>query len=145
MALSFNSQGNLHQTIALTYEEFVTHFGTNPKRMQQITNALRFFKIFFQCGCATVYIDGSFVSKKKYPEDIDLCFDITTLDEEKLKKEFPAFFDPNKLGKIHRDFQCHIFYFTETYTFLLDMLKEDRDGNLKGLVKLDLNDMGNYD
>ena len=145
MALSFNSQGNLHETVTLTYEEFTTIFGTNSERKQQITNALHFFKIFYRCGCTTVYIDGSFVSKKKCPEDIDICFDITTLDEEKLKKEFPQFFDPNQLGEINRNFKCHIFYFTKNNTFLFDILTEDRDGNRKGIVKLLLNELDNYD
>ena len=71
MALNFNSQGFLHQTIMLSYEE-VAH-----------------------------------------PEDIDLCFDITGVDAETLEKEFPAFFDPKAIGKLHRDLQCHIFTFSE--------------------------------
>lgn len=145
MALNFNSRGFLHQTIGLTYEEFKKHFGTNPKRMQQINNALVFFMIFNSCNCKTVYIDGSFVSKKEYPEDIDLCFDITDLDEEKLKREFPSFFDPNQLGKIHKETKCHILFFSTKDTTLLDLLKKDRDGNPKGLVKLDLKDLKSYD
>ncbi|MHA4810493.1 DUF6932 family protein [Flavitalea flava] len=145
MNLSFNSKGYLYQTESLNYDEFIILFGTNHERMQQINNALHFFKIFYRCGCGTVYIDGSFVSKKKYPEDIDMCFDISTLNEERLKNEFPQFFDPNELGKIHKKLKCHIFYFTEKNTFLLDMLKEDRDGNGKGLIKLDLNNLDYYD
>jgi hypothetical protein len=111
MKLSFNSEGNLHQTITLTYEDFTQYFGTNPKRLQQIANALHFFRIFHSCCCQTVFVDGSFVSKKVYPEDIDLCFDLTHVDTEKLETEFPQFSDPNEIGKIHRTTQCHIFHF----------------------------------
>ena len=141
MPLNFNSQGFLHETIILTYEEFEQHFGTNPTRIQQINNALPFFRIFRSCGCQVVYIDGSFVSKKKYPEDIDLCFDITGMNVEKLKTDFPEFFDLNAMGKIHRDLQCHIFTFEQNNTRLFDMLSEDRDGNPKGFVKIDLRDL----
>ena len=144
MNLDFNSQGNLHQTISLTYEEFVTHFETNARRKQQLDNALPFFRIFHQCGCHTVYVDGSFVSKKKYPEDIDLCFDITPVDMKKLEIEFPQFFDINEIGTIHRDQQCHIFYFNDKDHYLLDLLSTDRDNNPKGLIKLDLRNIIHY-
>ena len=85
------------------------------------------------------------MSEKKHPGDIDLCFDITTLDERKLKREFPQFFDLNEIGKIRREFHCHIFHYHEEEPILLDMLKEDREGNRKGLVKLDLQDIVHYD
>jgi hypothetical protein len=144
MALNFNTQGNLHQTINLTYEEFKQHFGTNSHRMQLLRNALQFLKIFHSCGCTDVYIGGSFVSKKKNPEDIDMCFDISDIKEEKLITVFPQFFDINQRGKIRRDLKCHIFVFDKKDFTLLNLLKEDRDGNLKGLVKLDLNETIRY-
>ena len=145
MKISFNTQGNLHQTVTLTYAEFKKYFGVNPGRIEKIKAALQFFKIFHSCGCTTVYIGGSFVSTKKNPEDIDLCFDITAIKEEKLKKEFPNFFDVNERGKIRRDLKCHIFHFDAEDTLLFDLLTEDRDGNLKGLVKINLNDITYHD
>jgi hypothetical protein len=144
MKLSFNSQGNLYQNVTLTYEELIQHFGSNPKRLQQITNALHFFQVFHRCGCHVVYVDGSFASLKKYPEDIDLCFDLTFTDTEKIEKEFPQFFDPNEIGKIHKTLQCHIFHCDKNYTRLLNLLEEDREGNPKGLVKLNLKDILDY-
>src|SRR3981081_4223805 len=115
MRLNFNTQGYLHQTITLTYEEFVYHFGTNPRRQEQIKNALYFFRVFHSCGCQTAYVDRSFVSKKKYPEDIDICFDLTDVDAEKIEREFPQFYDVKEIARIHKDLQCHIFHFSETY------------------------------
>ena len=141
MSLNFNSKSYLYETIILTYEEFVQHFGTNPRRMEQINNALSFFRIFHSCGCKTVYVDGSFVSKKKYPEDIDLCFDLTGVDAENIERQFPQFYDIHAIGRIRRDLQCHIFYFTENDQRLFNLLSEDRNGNLKGFVKLNLNDI----
>jgi hypothetical protein len=146
MSLNFNSQGFLHRTITLSYEGLVHHFGTNSRRLEQIKNANQFFRIFYDSGCQVVYIDGSFVSTKKYPEDIDLCFDTTGIDSDKLEKEFPAFFMPNGVGKIHKDLQCHIFTFSENSTRFFDMLSEDREGNPKGFIKLNLKDLNiHYD
>jgi hypothetical protein len=141
MALDFNSQGYLYQTIALTYEKFVTYFGTNPGRKQQIDNALFYFRIFYQCGCRKVYIDGSFVSTKKNPGDIDLCFDLTGVDIGNIKRVFPEFFDPNEIGRIRRQDQCHIFHFDNEDRFMLELFSADREGNPKGLVKLILNNI----
>jgi hypothetical protein len=141
MALNFNSKGYLHETISLTYEEFVQHFGTNQQRMEQIQNSLPYFRIFHSCGCRIVYVDGSFVSKKKYPEDIDICFDITGIQEEKIIRVFPKFLDVNERGRIRRDQKCHIFTFTQEDTELFDLLNIDRDDNSKGLVILDLNEI----
>jgi hypothetical protein len=115
--------------------------GTNPTRMRQINNALSFFRVFRSLGCKAVYIDGSFVSKKKYPEDIDLCFDLTGMDMTQFLAEFPKLFDLNEIGKIHRDMQCHIFTFEQSNTTFFDMLSQDRDGNLKGFVKINLKDL----
>ena len=144
MKLNFNTQGFLHETIVLTSKEFEHHFATNPLRKEQIHNALHFFAIFNSCGCQTVYVDGSFASLKMYPGDIDLCFDLTDLDADKLEREFPQFFDPNEIGKIHRSLSCHIFYFDRENQRFLRLLETDRDGNSKGLVKLDLTDLLTY-
>lgn len=141
MSLNFNSQGFLHQTIILSYEELINHFGTNPRRLKQIDNAMQFLRIFYACGCQFVYIDGSFVSTKEYPEDIDLCFDLTDVKAEKLEETFPQFFDPNERGKIHRNLLCHILYFDNNDTSLFDLLETDREGNLKGFIKLILKDL----
>jgi hypothetical protein len=61
---------------------------------------LKFFRLFHSCGCQTVFVDGSFVSKKENPEDIDLCFDLTDIDVEKIRSVFPQFFEPNEIGRI---------------------------------------------
>jgi hypothetical protein len=148
MKLSFNSNGYLHKTIELTLDEFEQHFGTTELRKQKIKNALRFFKIFRSCGCAAVYIDGSFVSTCKNPADIDLCFDFTSIDDKKLRKEFPEFFGSNrinKLGEIRRDLKCHIFTFDNEDTRMFEYLQCDRDGNRKGLIKISLKNEYNYD
>ena len=141
MSLSFNSNGHLHKTLELTFTEFEQEFGTNKWRKERIRNALIFFEIFLACGCRTVYIGGSFVSKKLYPDDIDLCFDLQKVNPDKLAEVFPDFFDFNKIGKIRRELKCHILTFDNDNMQFLNMLKKDKDGYPKGLVKLNLKDL----
>jgi hypothetical protein len=136
MSVSFNSDGNLHKTIELSIDEFKTIFGTNASRIEKIRNALVFFEIFRSCGCTAVYIGGSFVSTKKNPEDIDLCFDFNDIDRKKLEIAFPGFYDFNTIGKIRRDSKCHILYFNNENTYYFRMLQQDRNGHPKGMVKI---------
>jgi hypothetical protein len=86
-------------------------------------------------------IGGSFVSKKLYPDDIDLCFDLQEVNLDNLAEAFPDFFDFNKIGKIRRELKCHILTFDNANMQFLNMLKKDKDGYSKGLVKLNLKDL----
>jgi hypothetical protein len=148
MTLSFDTSGNLHETVELSFDDFQKLFGTNAGRKEKIKNAVTFFRIFSSCGCEAVYIGGSFVSNKKNPEDIDLCFDMTKVDHEKLNKEFPEFFglkSHNNIGTIRKNLKCHIFTFDNTRKLYLQMLERDRDQNPKGLVKISFKNGFNYD
>ena len=111
MSLNYNSKGYLHETISLTYEAFVQHFGTNQRRMEQIQNSLPYFRIFHSCGCRIGYVDGSFVSKKKFPEDIDICFDITGISEERIKSVFPKFLGQRKRKNPQRPEMSHFYLY----------------------------------
>lgn len=148
MRLSFNGSGNLHETVELSFEEFQQHFGTNQQRKEKIRTAVSFIKIFASCGCKAVYIAGSFVSTKKDPEDIDICFDLTGIDEEKLERIFPGFNGPNRymvIGKIRRESACHLFTFNNDDGFALELLQTDRYFYPKGLVRINLEKEFTYD
>ena len=58
-----------------------------------------------------------------------------------MEEVFPDFFDFNKIGEIRRKLKCHILYFDKTTPRFFEMLQEDRDGHLKGLVKISLKDI----
>jgi hypothetical protein len=145
MKFSFNSNGDLHKTIALTFDELYEHFGFNPSRKKKIDAAILFLKLFSSCGCTTAYIGGSFASTKEQPADIDLCFDLKNIDYDKLEQVFPDFFDVNKIGQIRKRLKCHILYFDRESTYLFEMLETDREGYPKGLIKLNLKDIDSYD
>jgi hypothetical protein len=141
MSLDFNSYGNLYQTIALTVESFKQCFLTNQTRNQLFFNALPFFNAFFECGCMHVFIAGSFISQKKHPGDIDICFDISHANQQKLRTHVLKLTDYKEIGKIRRELQCHIFLFDNENTELFEMLSEDRNANKKGMVQLALKDI----
>src|SRR5258708_10175084 len=44
-------------------------------------------------GCRAVYIDGSFVTKKIYPGDFDLCWDEKEVNYEFMNSSYPGLTD----------------------------------------------------
>lgn len=139
--MHFNSKGNLYRTINLTFEAFNSHFLKSPKRLQLFDSAIQFFRLLHDSRCKEVYIAGSFSTQKDKPEDIDLCVDLTDIDNEKLTSNFPNYFAYREIGRIRKDLKCHLFFFDKDNKALFNVLKEDRDGNQKGMIILDLEDI----
>lgn len=146
MSLRFDKNGNLRQNITLTYAAFKKLFAFNESRREKIESALIFLKIFQSFGCTSVYIAGSMVSNKEHPGDIDLCIDGTNIDYLKLTKEYPEFLQSARIEKIRKMHKCHFaLVFDSSCLEYLDWYKKDRNDNPRGLVKIDLNDINDYD
>jgi hypothetical protein len=142
MIIHFNKNGNLEKNQTLTYVEFEKVFGFNESRKEKIEKALRFFKILKLLGCSTVYITGSFVSTKDFPNDIDLCVDDTGLDYVGFIKEYPEFLQPKGIDRIRQEYKVHfVLFFNKDCKEFLDRFKKDRDGNPRGFVKIYINNI----
>lgn len=138
----FNEHGNLHETITLNYESFKKIFGYNEPRRRIIESALVFFKLFKSVGCRTIYITGSFLSKKQIPGDIDICIDASNLDYRALLKKDPEFLTGKNIETIKKEHKCHFAAFFDSGSrHILNNYKKDRQGNPRGFVLLDLNDI----
>lgn len=81
--LTFDSKGfltpdrNLPSTLAEFQDEFVSKFHPQAKRQELFKEFLRFLRDFFEAiGVEeiTIWANGSFVSKKESPNDIDFVF-----------------------------------------------------------------------
>lgn len=125
------------------WDEFVDRFGTTPHRLNLITGLKQAMLHLQQAGCQTIYIDGSFVTKKEVPGDFDACWDTTGVDLTKLKR-----IAPNLLKFEARRAAQKAEYGGEFFpagwpadsvgTLFLDFFQMDRDGNAKGIVAIDL-------
>ena len=144
--MKFDKNGNLHETQILTYGEFAKEFGFTESRKEKLESALLFFKILKSLGCTNLYIAGSFVSSKEFPNDIDLCVDATGIDYLKLTKEYPEFLDPQGIERIKKEHKVHFALFFDAGCLeYLEWYKKDRDNHPRGLVKIYLNDINDYD
>ena len=146
MKLKFNEHGNLHEDHKLSYEELEREFWFNESRKERLKRGLIFLKILRSLGCTDVYIAGSFVSRKEFPNDIDVCVDATNINYIKLTKEYPEFLQQKGIDKIRKVHHVHFAAFFDFGNLeILDWFRKDRDDNPRGLVKINLNDINSYD
>ena len=73
-----------------TMDEIKDKLAFSQKREELIEGLEKALKSFKNAGCKTIYIDGSFVTSKYEPGDIDACYEISGMDPTKLD---PVFFD----------------------------------------------------
>ena len=145
MEVKFDKKGDLSNDLILQFDEFKNLFNLNKEREKLVNNLLTVAKILTAFDCTGIYIVGSFVTAKKQPNDIDVCFDITELDERALKKKHPELCTEKGLQEIHELLKVHIIYFTSYDTEILDWFRFDRNGNKRGIIKIFLKDLPGYD
>lgn len=91
MIPNFDAQGLLPEGVhPATWKEVRERFGGNERREELLKKLREALKLLGAAGCRRVYIDGSFVTTKQMPNDIDVCWDISGVDADVLD---PVFFD----------------------------------------------------
>jgi hypothetical protein len=88
----FNRDGRLPVGIHwATWPEMQSRFGFSSRR-QLLLGGLRLaLGALNRAGCRKVYVDGSFVTLKREPDDYDACWDIDEVDVEALDSVFLDF------------------------------------------------------
>ena len=136
-----NLKPGIHE---LTWEQFEEIFGQDVVRRDLILGIKRAIKLLIAAGCQKVYIDGSFVTKKKRPRDYDMCWDEERVD---LKKLSPLFIEDRGFkynSERKKLFQGDIYpaksiaHLNPSRTFL-EFFQVDKDtGRPKGIICLNL-------
>ena len=95
--LNFDSQGHLvpHDLIETDWESFVETFGWNNHR-RALIELLRSFLIEldgFSIRSYTVWIDGSFVTQKEQPNDLDVVFILPSITHQQFERDLRALMD----------------------------------------------------
>src|SRR5579872_2122662 len=71
-----------------TWAAFVERFAATPAREWLLEGLLLAVVEFRHAGCHTLYIDGSFVTRKPVPNDYDACWDSDDVDLDELDPLF---------------------------------------------------------
>lgn len=110
-------------------------------RRAQLLSGLRAALLALRsAGCRTAYIDGSFVTAKEEPGDFDACWDIAGVDGSLLDPVLRDLAHPRKAQK--EKFGGELFPAQapadSSGALFIDFFRHDREGNAKGIVKIDL-------
>ncbi|MEP6514262.1 MAG: hypothetical protein ABJA79_10350, partial [Parafilimonas sp.] len=145
MQAKFDKKGNLQADLILRFDEFQKLFGYNAEREKKINTLFTITKSLAEFGCNEMYVVGSFVTNKQQPNDIDVCFDITSLDEKAFESAHQELLNSDALERIHELLKVHIIYYTSYDTEIVNWFRFDRDGNKRGIIKISLKDIHGYD
>ncbi|WP_293887149.1 MULTISPECIES: DUF6932 family protein [unclassified Sphingobacterium] len=67
----------------LTIEKFEEIFVYNDQRSQIFEGFQRLLEVFKKIACSHLYADGSFVTQKPHPSDIDVCWHMDENNKDK--------------------------------------------------------------
>lgn len=122
-----------------TWDEVEAAFGTNTWRRRLLAGCRRALAALKAAGCRRAWIDGSFVTAKAQPADIDGCYDPIGVDRALLH---PALTDlsPGRPAQ-KAEFGCEFFpniVEAGSGIYFVEFFQRDRDGRAKGVITLDL-------
>ena len=142
MIPQFNANGLLpHGTYPATLEEVIERFGGNKRRRELLKGLSAALTLLRLAGCRRVFIDGSFVTSKERPNDIDVCWDINGVNPDVLD---PVFFDFDN-GRAAQKARFGVEFFPAQVpegltgkTFLEFFQVDKHTGEPKGIIELEL-------
>ena len=123
-----------------TLKEIEKRFSTNDRRRFLFEGLTWGVKALKKAGCIQLFLDGSFVTAKTFPNDYDICWDDTGISRLQLD---PVFLDFNHNRKKQKE-KYYGEYFPTTFLangarFFLDYFQTDKHtGKAKGIIRLQL-------
>jgi hypothetical protein len=127
----------IHDT---TLVEIESTFATTPHRRALFEGFGRVVLALESAGCATVYLDGSFVTGKPHPLDYDGCWELAGVDPTKLDPVLMRF--ENKRAAQKLKFLGEMFIAERLgapgVTFLDFFQREKFSGRPKGILRMRL-------
>lgn len=144
MIPEFTAQGLLPQGVhPATLTEVLERFGGNDRRQQLLSGLIEAIRLLKAAACRRIYIDGSFVTSKELPNDIDVCWDITGVDPNALDPVFFTFDNGRAAQKARFGAEFFPAQTPEGITgrTFLDFFQVDKQtGGPKGIIVLELDD-----
>jgi hypothetical protein len=126
-----------------TMNEILQRFGTNAHRLQLLAGFQIAVLALAAAGCTALFLDGSFVTDKEFPEDYDVCWNAVGVIAALLDPVFLDFDNQRAAQKLKYGgefFPAHVVAAVlPAFSTFLDFFQIDKDtGNAKGIVGLTL-------
>lgn len=145
MIPDFDANNNLPPGLhEATLEEIEAKFTSNLKRKGHFQLLKQLIIDLKAIGCKTIYIDGSFITKKELPNDIDICWDSKDVDIIVAKRDMPILWDfSNKRYEQQKKYHADIFpancIEADSRLYFRDFFQLDKNtGKPKGIIKLEI-------
>lgn len=142
MIPEFDSAGLLPKGVhRANWQEIARRFGGNRQRCKLLNGLKEALDLLKRAGCRRVYLDGSFVTGKELPNDVDVCWDVDGVDPMSLDSVFFDF-DNGRAAQKER-FGAEFFpaQAPQRLKTFLDFFQIDKDtGKPKGIIELILDD-----
>jgi hypothetical protein len=126
-----------------TWPELIARYGINAHRQRLLNGLERACAALRVASCATLYIDGSFVTAKEYPSDYDGCWDSTGVVASRLDPTLLDFSNDRAAQKakyLGELFLCRaVAQAAAPHRIFLEFFQHDKNTDeLKGIVGLNL-------
>lgn len=145
MIPEFNDNGNLPPGLhTADWGEIRSRFGWTTRRRELLDGLMAALELLRQAGCRQVFINGSFVTSKENPGDIDVAWDPDGVDVDRLLEVEPVFGDfEDRRAAQKAKFGCEFFPSSSSAdlvgnTFLEFFQIDKETGARKGIVVLAL-------
>ena len=142
MIPEFDSRGLLPKGIyRANWQEIVKRFGGNRQRSQLLRGLKEALDLLRDAGCRRVYLDGSFVTEKQSPNDVDVCWDVDGVDPMSLDSVFFEFDNGRAAQKAKYGAEFFPAQAPQHLKTFLDFFQIDKEsGEAKGIIELLLDD-----
>jgi len=124
-----------------TWPEFVERFAVTTHRRLLADGLLTALRHLRDCGCRVVIVDGSFVTAKRRPGDYDGVWNAVGVDEKKVDPVLFRVKDNRARMKAKYGGELFLQRGLAPDSEWLEFFMSDRDGNAKGVVRLDLREL----
>ena len=145
MIPTFDDNGNLPPSVHFaTWDEILERFGWTSRRRELLAGLKAALEKLREAGCRRIFVNGSFVTDKDEPGDIDVAWDPTGVDVDRLLELEPVFGDfADRRATQKAKFGCEFFPSSFTAdlvgnTFLEFFQIDKEDATQKGIVALEL-------
>jgi hypothetical protein len=141
----FDENGNLPPgTHLATWDQIAERFAWTDRRRKLLEGLEAALAPLRQAGCGRIYVNGSFVTGKDEPGDIDIAWEPAGVDIDRLLELEPVFGDfADHRAAQKAKFGCEFFPASLSAdlagnTFLEFFQTDKHTGEAKGIIALDL-------
>ena len=124
----------------MSWEDIESAFGTNSHRRRLLAGLRKALISFGRGGCKSVSIDGSFVTTKENPNDVDGTWDNEGVNYGRIDPILTCYEEPEDIDAMKKKYGVEFYpdaCLTTTGITHLRFFQMDRELRGKGIVKID--------